>query len=275
MNKKYTIPAFFLLLTVLLTLSFSGCESRLREETVLWVPADEVYILPGDIETEPEPPVADPDEPDPQPVSPETESESETATETETETESESESESETEPAMEDLVAIKSEIRKFLNRSGCNGFLSSTYSNVLSADLRQVLYQLTDNSIGYDDVVSALTDAGVDVRTTVSYMSDGNLNSLLKSLSGYGLGDFSTDLSPYHLSSLGIYYIQHGDSNMQPVQIDSVSYENGIYTVVYSSEEGEWYITNGSDFAASSSMQVTLKRVGENAYQFLSNTALD
>ena len=254
--------------------AFSSCmlikptDNNTNKVTEMVVPDTDV-IKPDESET------GTGSEPDTEPVSePDsgTDPESEPATETESETESEPEPEPLTLPTA-------AELEEFLSTPGINGFLLSTYSDVRDASLREVIYQTSDDEISYEDVVSVLEKKhGHELMSSVSYISAEGLQSLVLARTGYSLDEFRCDLSDYYLSDedMDIYYVEHGDTNMQPVKVLDIGEESGKIVVRYTSSfGGGWFWINENDnYGTAEEMEVVLIPSADG-FRFVSNQPAD
>lgn len=203
-------------------------------------------------------------------------SESAPGSETETGTEPESEPESSTDEGAEPVeLPTAEELEEFLSTPGINGFLLSTYSDVRDASLREVIYQLGDDEIPYEDVVSVLEKKhGHELLSSVSYISAEGLQALVLARTGRSLDEFRCDLSDYYLNDedLDLYYVEHGDTNMQPVKVLEVGEESGKLVVRYTTSfGGDWFwINEGDAYGTAPEMEVVLIP-GADGYRFVSN----
>ncbi len=207
---------------------------------------------------------------------------SESGTASETEPASDPDSETDPEPATEpasdpEPVELPSaeELEAFLSTPGVNGFLASTYSDVRDASLREVIYQTNDEEIPYEDVVAVLEKKhGHELMSSVSYISAEGLQALVLERTGRSLDEFRCDLSEYYLSDedLDIYYVEHGDTNMQPVKVLDVGEESGKIVVRYTTSFGsDWFWVNeGGQYGSAAEMEVVLIRSGDG-FRFVSN----
>ena len=167
------------------------------------------------------------------------------------------------------------ELEEFLSAPGNNGFLTSTYSDVRDASLREVIYQLSDDEIPYEDVVSVLEKKhGHELISSVSYISAEGLQALVLARTGRSLDEFRCDLSDCYLNDedLDLYYIEHGDTNMQPVKVLEVGEESGKIVVRYTTSFGsDWFwINEGEGYGTAPEMEVVLTRSADG-YRFVSN----
>lgn len=126
-----------------------------------------------------------------------------------------------------DLSALQAEVEAFLSIPGANGFLCGAGRwPEGQVRLREVIYQLSDESCSYDAVAAAYEAALGEVHTDLSYITAAKLDELLTRLTGHGLyenGEISPrwDLSGAdYLEALDVYCIQHGDTNYQPLRAE-------------------------------------------------------
>ena len=112
----------------------------------------------------------------------------------------------------------KHEVKDFINAMPNNGFVAmNRYENILDADLKQLIYQCTDDSVSYDSVREAYANEVMEVQTDLSYISRKNLDKLLIKLTGYSLDDNDWNLGGVsYLESIDVYCIMHGDTNYEP-----------------------------------------------------------
>ncbi|MBO4407513.1 MAG: hypothetical protein J5849_07405 [Clostridia bacterium] len=207
---------------------------------------------------------------------------SESETESESEPESEPASEPESEPASEPesgqealILPTAEELEAFLSTPGVNGFLISVYSDVRDASLREVIYQLSDDAIPYEDVVAVLEKKYGELMTSVTYISAEGLQALVLERTGRSLDEFRCDLSDCYMNEedLDLYYVMHGDTNMQPVKVLEVAEESGKIVVRYTTsfEGSDWFwINSDGEYGSAPEMEVVLVP-GADGYRFVSN----
>ena len=281
--KRLKLLLAFALVLALAVGTFASCAllKPARNDTVT-----ETQVVPeAGSESEPEEPEETASEPASEPESESgkdtvTGTESESASESESETESESAPDSESEgtsvrePEVLELPDA-AELEKFLSTPMINGLLTSTYSDVRDASLREVVYQASDEDIPYEIVAEVLEKKqGQELAVGVSYISSEKLQTFLLDRTGRALEEFRCDLSSYYLNDedLDLYYVQHGDTNMQPVKVLEVGEESGKLVVRYTTSFGsDWFwINEGGKYGSAPEMEVVLTPGGDG-YRFVSN----
>ncbi len=157
------------------------------------------------------------------------------------------------------------ELQDFINTQPNNGFIAANfYENIWEADLYQLIYQCTDDSVSYEEVSAAYEAEIGEVYTDITYISGKNLDKLLKKLTGYGLDDKPWNFgSTQYLESIDVYCVMHGDTNFDPMVCSGVSADGDIITAFfrrsqYDYDAGAYYI------------EVTLRKLGKGEYQFIS-----
>ena len=113
-----------------------------------------------------------------------------------------------------------------------------------------------------------------ELISSVSYISAEKLQALVLARTGRSLDEFRCDLSDCYLNDedLDLYYIEHGDTNMQPVKVLEVGEESGKIVVRYTTSFGsDWFwINEGEGYGTAPEMEVVLTRSADG-YRFVSN----
>ena len=165
------------------------------------------------------------------------------------------------------------EITDLMNTPGVNGLLHSAFTDVRKADISDVVYQLTDDSLDFYKVLSAYKKEYEFYDTSLTYMSKTSLDNFLKKYTGLGLADADWNLGYMnYVKSIDAYCIEHGDTNFQPVY-EMTSTSNGdLFSITYFGS-GDWFYYNTvtGNYGSSEYMTLTLRRIGPGNYQIISN----
>ncbi|MBP5153381.1 MAG: hypothetical protein ILP12_00005, partial [Lachnospiraceae bacterium] len=153
-------------------------------------------------------------------------------------------------PTDEELAA---KVNEFLNSSGTNGLLRTQFRDPRGASIYDVVYQLK-NSAKYDSasVQGLYTKHGLtwDPNTGVTFADVTYLAGFLQRATGHRTDEFSAydTYRPVLFEEEGIYVIQHGDTNFQPLTAVSVErYYDGRISVLYNGGQYPLSIFLGGD----------------------------
>ncbi|MBQ1351384.1 MAG: S-layer homology domain-containing protein [Oscillospiraceae bacterium] len=178
---------------------------------------------------------------------------------------------------------IRQEIEAFMNKGDIFPlvfpFLMYSYTDVRKIPLADIVRYGPDSSLKYSTVSNAYKKATGWLDGDLIYNSSSELDSYLKKYTGYGLYGYQGSMAGLtYLSGLKAYCLQVWDTEAQTVSIKSTSISGSTVTVVYTNSgqynyhAGEWYYyTTSGNWGKAKQMKLTLKRLGSNNYQFISN----
>lgn len=184
-------------------------------------------------------------------------------------------------PTEPDLSAIQAQVEAFLKTPGVNGLICGGGNwPEEPVRLNEVVYQLTDESIDYDDVVAAYAADGGEVFTDLSYITSTKLDELLLSITGYSLYENGVISSCWNLQDmlyfpdLDLYCIQHGDTNYQPFRAQVMDFDEETHLAYVrlngSMEDMSLFCYIADSFTPCRYFDLVLAHTGEKEFVILS-----
>ena len=168
------------------------------------------------------------------------------------------------------------QIENLLNLPGVNGLLHSSYTDVRSIRLYDILQTLDLNPMN-DELRNAWTNAtGLDASYyneaglpfELYYITGDDLDALLRKCTGYGISDVVLDLENVtYLPSIDVYCAGTDGSSYCSIDVVSISeLDDDIIEITYGSDysyDSDWY------------MKARLKDLGNSQYQIISNMPVE
>ena len=149
-------------------------------------------------------------------------------------------------PIEEDLLTLAADIEGYFNQPGMNGMLRTSFTEITQLRLRDILYQMTDEIISYEEAVADYEAAFGELYLDLSYATDWYFENYIYDITGHDLTEFPACANLLYDEASGLYFLPHGDTNYQPMVVDSVERgDDGYLYVCYHSDfgNGKWFST--------------------------------
>ena len=182
-----------------------------------------------------------------------------------------------------DWDEMQERVDAFLKYPGVNGFICGG-GNWPEGEvrLREMVYQLEDESVDYAMVEEVYASYGNEVHTDITYISATELDWLLWQITGVDLYDYDNggvkdcwDLGGVtYLEEIDVYCVQHGDTNYQPMRAelrDYDSYNSIAYVRVYPGiEDMDLFCYVDGEFTLCEYIDLELWAWGEDMFEIRS-----
>ena len=139
---------------------------------------------------------------------------------------------------------LAADIEAYFNQPGMNGMLRTAFTEITQLRLRDILYQMTDEIVSYEEAVEAYEAAFGELYLDLNYATDWYFENYIYDITGHDLTEFPTCANLLYDEDSGLYFLPHGDTNYQPMVVDSVDRgDDGYLYVCYHSDRGQWCST--------------------------------